>query len=177
MPPKGKDAKGKGAKGGAPPPSTGTVTKKVLAPPDEAPMTAVAVAPPVYDPRTHAPPVVYGCFWDFPGRRPQVRPGTAPLARMTGGDPAGGAGGSRRPHGGVTMMGGAGRIGREAGREGCVCVCVCFRRSFPRRTLWSSVTNLSLTPTSNRRRSTEEEARLSLKSDTISQDYEALQNA
>ena len=112
MPPKGKDAKGKGAKGGAPPPSTGTVTKKVLAPPDEAPMTAVAVAPPVYDPRTHAPPVVYGCFWDFPGRRPQVRPGTAPLARMTGGDPAGGAGG-----------GGAAKKGKDAKGAKVRCSC------------------------------------------------------
>lgn len=99
MPPKGKDAKGakgKGDKGGkgAAAPSTGTVTYKPPLPPEEAPMTSVAISPPVYDPRVHAPPVVYGAFWDFPGRRPQVRPGTAPLARMNGpsGDGGGGAG-------------------------------------------------------------------------------------
>jgi len=30
------------------------------------------VSPAAFDPRVHAPPVVYGAFWDFPGRRPQV---------------------------------------------------------------------------------------------------------
>ena len=30
------------------------------------------MSPAAFDPRVHAPPVVYGAFWDFPGRRPQV---------------------------------------------------------------------------------------------------------
>mmetsp|Transcript_57076 Transcript_57076/g.92345 ORF Transcript_57076/g.92345 Transcript_57076/m.92345 type:complete len:134 (+) Transcript_57076:196-597(+) len=99
---KGKDAKGakgkgdKGAKGGAP--VTGTVTRKVLEPPLEAPLDVVDVSPAAFDPRVHAPPVVYGAFWDFPGRRPQMRPGTAPLARMSG--PAAGESGAPAGKGG-----------------------------------------------------------------------------
>ena len=91
-----KGAKGKGDKGakGGGAAHTGVITHKVPVPPTESPMTPVAVQPPAYDPRVHAPPVVFGSFWDFPGRRPQMRPGTAPLARMSG--PAAGDGGATK---------------------------------------------------------------------------------
>ena len=72
--------------------------------------------------RVHAPPVVYGSFWDFPGRRPQMRPGTAPLARPTGpaaGD-SGGAGKGKDAKGGkggkVSNWLGIGKL--RAGFEG-----------------------------------------------------------
>lgn len=122
MPPKdakgGKGAKGKGdkgkgdkgAKGGAPP--TGIVTRKVPEPPQEAPLDVVSVSPIAFDPRVHAPPVVYGAFWDFPGRRPQMRPGTAPLARMSG--PAAGEVGGTPAGKGKDAKGGKGAKGKDA---------------------------------------------------------------
>jgi hypothetical protein len=84
MPPKAD----KGAKG-KPPPAAGGTGKlsgpKLRSPADDAEMaaaskTVTAAAPPVYNPNEHTPPACMGGFDDFPGRRPQCRPGLAVLA-------------------------------------------------------------------------------------------------
>ncbi len=74
----------------------------------------VRVEPKPYDPRTDPPPVYLAAFQDFPGRRPQLRPGTSPMCRPGGGGapaaPAGkggppGKGGKADPKGKVDPTG------------------------------------------------------------------------
>mmetsp|Transcript_5358 Transcript_5358/g.12938 ORF Transcript_5358/g.12938 Transcript_5358/m.12938 type:complete len:120 (+) Transcript_5358:251-610(+) len=89
MPPKKPDPKAKGkpdpkaAK--APPPSDKPKGPVLRVPPSAPPLPTVKVDPPAYDPRQHEPPVYFSSFWDFPGRRPHIRPEIPPMVRPGGG--------------------------------------------------------------------------------------------
>ena len=110
MPPKAD----KGAKGKPPPAaSTGVVSgPKLRTPTDDATMnvasaTVTASAPAAYNANEHTPPVCMGGFSDFPGRRPQCRPG---LPVLGGKDPYA----ASRPAAGSGGGGGGGAKGKDA---------------------------------------------------------------
>mmetsp|Transcript_48006 Transcript_48006/g.96189 ORF Transcript_48006/g.96189 Transcript_48006/m.96189 type:complete len:121 (+) Transcript_48006:51-413(+) len=98
MPPKKPDPKAKGkpdpkaAK--APPPSDKPRGPVLRVPPEAPPLPTVKVEPPAYDPRIHEPPIYMSSFWDFPGRRPHIRPEIPAMVR-----PGGGGGAAAAPTG------------------------------------------------------------------------------